>query len=177
MIDSEGIIETFSPAAENIFGRQAEEAIGQSAEILIPPDLREQHRRGLQRVVAGESPSMFGMSVEIEALHRDGHTFPADFSVSGWDSGSGMRFSAFIRDITERKQAESEIIAAKETADEANRAKSDFLANMSHEIRTPMNAIIGLSHLALKTELSRKQQDYLDKIHSSAQALLGMPLQ
>ncbi len=77
-------------------------------------------------------------------------------------------------DVTERRQAEEELLAAKQAADAASRAKGDFLANMSHEIRTPMNTIIGMTQLALQAELCSKPRNYLEKVQRSAQLLLGI---
>ncbi|MFA5181549.1 MAG: response regulator [Syntrophales bacterium] len=77
-------------------------------------------------------------------------------------------------DITEMKELQMEIEKARDLAEAASQAKADFLANMSHEIRTPMNAIIGFSSLALKTDLNKKQQDYVKKIQQSGTHLLGI---
>ena len=83
--------------------------------------------------------------------------------------------SASLLDLlSARRQVEIELSQAKEAAEAANRAKSDFLANVSHEVRTPMNGILGMTSLALETELTREQRDYLNAVKSSAEALLGL---
>jgi PAS domain S-box-containing protein len=79
-----------------------------------------------------------------------------------------------IHDVGELKKTEEKLRQAQAAAEAANKAKGDFLANMSHEIRTPMNAILGMTHLALKTELTPKQKGYLDKIQMAGNSLLGI---
>lgn len=81
--------------------------------------------------------------------------------------GKPLKLYGFVQDITERKRLEMQLR-------EATQAKSQFLARMSHELRTPMNAIVGLSHLVQITELSEKQRDYMDKIQSASNSLLGL---
>ncbi len=119
-----------------------------------------------------------GRKCVVEHTHHDadGKTLYVEVSTFPILDENG-RFSQVVhvaRDITERKRMDDELIKAKQTADDANKAKSDFLANMSHEIRTPMNAVIGMTHLALKTDLTPQQSDYLNKIQSSANSLLGI---
>ncbi|MFZ0788800.1 MAG: histidine kinase dimerization/phospho-acceptor domain-containing protein, partial [Chromatiaceae bacterium] len=82
------------------------------------------------------------------------------------------RINTHLEGLVEERTRDLE--KAKEIAEVATRAKSDFLANMSHEIRTPMNAIVGMAHLALQTDLTARQRNYIDKLHRSAESLLGI---
>ena len=113
---------------------------------------------------------------EVRLRREDGSEILCLDTAAIWrdDSGQVKGYIGALRDITQLRKTQVELKKAKEEAENATRAKSEFLANMSHEIRSPMNAILGLTHLALKTDLDEKQYDYLSKIKSSSNALLGI---
>ena len=137
-MDHLGRVVEFNPAAERIFGYPRERAIGaEMAELIIPPEHREAHRRGLANYLStGEGP-VLGRRLELTACRADGAEFPVELAITRVRLDGPPLFTAFIRDITDRVRYESELHRAKEAAEAANRAKSTFLANMSHELRTP----------------------------------------
>ena len=173
-IDQQGEILTFNPAAQKMFGYSAEESIGHNINLLMPEPHRSEHNHYLHRYLEGATPKIIGKSTEVTAQRRNGTTFPLMITVSEMVIGKERRFTGIARDITIQKESERELIASREAAEAASRAKGDFLANMSHEIRTPMNAIIGLSELLLHNDLTAEQRDRLNKIHSSSQMLLAI---
>jgi PAS domain S-box-containing protein len=163
------------------------------AEITHPDDLEEDAKQ-FERMLAGEIDNY---TLDKRFIRKDGEIVYANLTVAciRAETGDVLRVLASFQDITERQkmdhdlherikeldEAQSAMLnmmedldEEKARAEEATRTKSDFLANMSHEIRTPMNAVIGMAHLALKTELTPKQQDYLSKIQSAANSLLGI---
>ncbi len=175
-IDSKGLVTEWNSQAETILGWPRSEVIGQElSSKIIPIQYRETHERGLKHFLGtGEGP-VFNKRLEMSAIHRDGHEFPIELSISKVKKmGESFLFSAFIRDITERKEAEKKIQKAQQAAEAGNRAKGEFLANMSHEIRTPMNGIIGMGGLALGTDLTAEAREYVGMVKMSADSLLGL---
>ncbi|HIJ78110.1 MAG: ATP-binding protein [Desulfobulbaceae bacterium] len=152
-----------------IYGINKEEACRLTVEDLsagtdpCPMTLARQY---VERATEGE-PQLF----EWLAKNHQGKIFWVEVSLKCTNIGGQQRLLAVVRDITIRKQAEQALLEAKETAESANRSKSEFLANMNHEIRTPMNHILGMSNLALETELTDQQRRYLQVINESGASL------
>jgi PAS domain S-box-containing protein len=117
----------------------------------------------------------FVNNYELRLKRKDGTTLwgLANASLVTEEGGSPF-LEGTIVDISPRKLAEAEWKKAKDAAESANSAKSEFLANMSHEIRTPLNGVLGMTELALDTELTLEQREYLEIAHSSGEALLGV---
>jgi PAS domain S-box-containing protein len=119
-IDDSGTIVTWNPKAEEIFGWTAEEAVGlRPSETIIPTQYREDHEKGLKHFLATGDGPILNRRIELTALHRDGHEFPVELTVIPIRSGSGFTFTAFLRDISERKRAEEKFRGLLESAPDA----------------------------------------------------------
>ncbi|MCK6450271.1 MAG: response regulator [Alphaproteobacteria bacterium] len=154
--------------ARRMMGVQSKELRAMNAsELFADPKDRE-------RIVAQILSEGHAINNEMRWRSHDGRDVWMLMSslLSSWEGEPA--FISWLVDITERKRIENELARARDLAEQATRLKADFLANMSHEIRTPMNAVIGMAHLALKTDLSAKQRDYVSKIHNAGTSLLGI---
>ena len=176
-LDRDGRCVFANPEAERLLGWSPEELVGRDIHDLIHyqeadgTPIPMEACRPMNTVKRGET---FRSDGEV-FTHRDGTPFPVSLVSAPLVAGGRLAGSVTVfQDISERKRMINELAQAKRVAEGASRSKSQFLANMSHEIRTPMNAVIGLSHLALETELSSRQRGYLSKIQSASQALLGI---
>ena len=173
-VDMSGNVETFNPAAEAMFGFSNKELVGKSASALMPEPYASGFDSFVKKALRQSFERPFSQKTEVIAQRNDSSTFPVELSISEIRMGAQRMLLGIVRDISDRKQFEQELIDARERAEQASRAKSEFLANMSHEIRTPMNGILGMTQLALDTDLTHEQRDYLNTVKSSSDLLLRL---
>ncbi|MBF0184373.1 MAG: response regulator [Magnetococcales bacterium] len=178
-IDAFGIIQECNPAAESLFGYRQRTLLKQNiADCIIPPDLRTAYRQAMHRQAADSQTAQtasFRRKLALPGLHADGHTIDLAIELIGLSLAGKRHFTAFLRDVTDRKQLLRSLDETLTAAESANRMKSEFLANMSHEIRTPMNGIIGMTDLLLTMPLSPEEQRCnLEIILQSSLTLLGL---
>ncbi|MBA3892034.1 MAG: response regulator, partial [Gemmatimonadaceae bacterium] len=170
--DLQGRVLTWNPGAEQLFGYSAREIRRQSSIVLAPPEQSAAVSRVFERAAHGERSDQYG----VERVRKDGTRVVISLTSAPVFDSSGrvVRVASIARDVTAKVAAEAELAAARDSAEAANRAKSDFLANMSHEIRTPMNGVLGMLELALDSDLTAEQRDLLETATGSAEALLDI---
>jgi len=183
---SDGCVTEWNGEAERMFGYRREAALGRPiAGLIVPPRLREAHSRGLRRYLDTGKGKVLGTRIETTAMRSDGGEFPVELAIATVGDGSGLFFSAFIRDITERKRLEEEMrrhrqelelrVAERTQAlQAANRELEAFSYSVSHDLRAPLRAINGFSHL-LEEEfvslLDDKGRHYLQRVRAGSERM------
>ncbi|HXL41271.1 MAG TPA: PAS domain S-box protein, partial [Actinomycetota bacterium] len=172
----EGIVTSWNPGAQGLFGYTAAEMIGSSIEVLVPPERRQEETDIRARAARGLGVEQY----ETVRLRKDGSSVAVSVTLSLIESADGKvtGIATICQDISERKRAqaalqrEEHLAAARDQALEASRLKSQFLANMSHEIRTPMHGVLGMTQLLLDGDLDPGQRRRVLALRESGQSLL-----
>ncbi|WP_324677843.1 PAS domain S-box protein [Hymenobacter sp. GOD-10R] len=163
--DDQGILTLVSPSVQDMLGYTPEEVTGTLiADYYVNPQERDGIVNSLQSQGAARN-------FELAMRHKDGHSVSVLVNARQVSGGGSEGIG---RDITEFKQMQDDLRAAKDEAEAALEAKTQFLANMSHELRTPMNGIIGMIDLLHQTVASEEQEEYVDTLRKSSEALLAI---
>jgi PAS domain S-box-containing protein len=148
--DSFGRLLSWNSGAERMFGWRSEEVVGRPLTVIIPERLRALHEAGITRVRQSGHSKLAGSVVELVGLRRDGGEFPVELSIGAWQGPDGLAFSAVLRDITERKQAEAALAAANRELERTNAELETLVYSASHDLKSPMVSLLGyLEYLKL----------------------------
>lgn len=175
MMDSKGLITFWNPAAEKILGYSEDEVVGKELHALLAPTCHQKaHQDALPEFMRSGQGHVVGKTIELVAKRKDEQEIMVSLALSSVFLHGSWHAVGILRDITEIKHYQEELLEARHSAEAANRAKSEFLANMSHEIRTPMNGVVGMAQLLRFTQPTTEQEEYLDNLELSCKNLLEL---
>ncbi|MBD3610573.1 MAG: response regulator [Gammaproteobacteria bacterium] len=172
--DQFGNIESVNDSLCSMFGYQEEELINKNVSLLMPSPYATHHDQYMSDAVTTGSMGFMGMYRSLRGLRKDKSTFPVSINVDQIRVGEKIMFAAVVRDISEQRRYEQELISAKTKAEVANEAKSNFLAMMSHEVRTPLNGVMGILQLLEHDLEEGGPKDMVHVAISSSQTLLSI---
>jgi PAS domain S-box-containing protein len=136
-IDDSGTIESFNPAAERIFGYRADEVLGRKVNMLMPPPDCDHHDRYVERYRTTREARIVGSGREVTGRRKDGKTFPMELAVSEFAAGEGLMFTGIVRDITQRKRLEEQLLQSAKLA-----ALGELVGGIAHEVNNPTGIIV-----------------------------------
>lgn len=176
VIDERGLIETFSPAAERLFGWSADEVRGRNVDILMPSPYREQHDAYIDRYRTTGEQRIIGIGRVVVGQRRDGSTFPMELAVGEMKVPAGRLFTGFVRDLTERQDADkrlqelqTELLHVSRLSDMGQMASA-----LAHELNQPLTAVINWAQAARRTmqasgvEIPPKALDFMERAVAQA---------
>lgn len=173
-----GWIVDFNPAAESLFGHVRKNTLGIHAlDLLLPPELAIEQSKEISTILDAAAAQTKGkeqgpLRIELLGMRADGRRVPVEMSLGAMQIASGGVIVALVRDISDRRRAQTALTSALEQAQAGERTKADFIAVMSHEMRTPLNGLLGSLELLGATDLGAGQKDLVTVMASSGQILL-----
>ncbi len=186
VMDTEGVVQEWNRTAEQMFGYSRAEAVGKElAELIIPMYLREKHRAGLARHLAGGPAPVLNQRIETMALRADGTEFPVELAITETKSDGSLTFTGYLSDITDRKRAQEEIqqlnaeleqrvMKRTQQLESANKELEAFSYSVSHDLRAPLRHINGFVDILQSTAgdtLDEENRGYLNTIADSARQM------
>jgi PAS domain S-box-containing protein len=186
MMDCEGVVHEWNPAAERMFGYTRDHAVGQKlADLVIPPHLRDRHRAALVRYLVDGHGPILNQRIETVAMRADGTEFPVELAVTVGKTDGSRMFTGYISDITERKRAEEQVRQLTSELEQrvqkrtqqlelANKELEAFSYSVSHDLRAPLRHINGFVEILRSSAgqtLDQESRGYLETIADSARQM------
>ena len=174
IVDERGRIAIVNRQAEDMFGYTRAELLGHEVEMLLPESAREHHLGHRGRYADNPELRPMGPGLDLLGRRKDGTEFPVEISLSPVKTSSGMFVSSVIRDVTQRRRMEREIIAARQAAERAQKANTAFLAAASHDLRQPVQALSLLNGALRRTVKDERAREMIDSQEHSLTAMTNL---